>query len=364
MDNAILHGGVEELNTIKEHVLELTGYQERNAELIKEEARLEKLISAKEKDLTDETETTLKKRKSELTAAYESQLATLNARHKKIKSKKEKDKGVKVSERIADETAELRESNKALALEMKTKLKTGKAPRFCNTTLFYAFFMPRTPGEFLIFLLGLLVVFLVVPFGIYLLFFAEKAGELALALIYVVMILLVGCLYLTINNRVKEKHLDTIREVRSIRKQYVGNKKSIRKIKSGIKKDADESTYGLEQYDDELSEISAEIKRITEEEKNELNKFEATTAPQIRAEIKNRYEEELTSLREKYKEICEEQKNVEDKVKNQALMMSKQYESYLGKDMLTVQKLDRLIARINAGEAATIGEALALENGK
>ena len=363
MENAILHGGVDELNTIKEHVLELTGYQERNAELIKEEARLDKLIATKEKDLSDEIETTLKKRKSELTATYESQLATLNARHKKTKSKKEKDKGFKVSERIADETAELREKNKALALEMKTKLKTGKTPWFCNTTLFYSFIMPRTPGEFVLFILGLLVVFLAIPFGIYLLFFAEEKGELALAIIYVVMILLIGSIYLAIN-KVKEKHLDTIREVRSIRKQYMGNKKSIRKIRIGIKKDSDESTYGLEQYDDELNEISAEIRRITEEEKNELNNFETTTAPQITAEIKSRYEEELTSLREKYKEVCTEQKNVEDKVKNQALMMSKQYESYLGKEMLTVQKLDKLIARITSGEAATIGEALALESGK
>ena len=86
MENAILHGGVDELNTIKEHVLEFTGYQERNAELIKEEARLDKLIATKEKDLSDETETTLKKRKSELTATYQSQLSALNARHKKIKA--------------------------------------------------------------------------------------------------------------------------------------------------------------------------------------------------------------------------------------------------------------------------------------
>ena len=30
MENAILHAGIEELNTIKEHVMELNGYQERN----------------------------------------------------------------------------------------------------------------------------------------------------------------------------------------------------------------------------------------------------------------------------------------------------------------------------------------------
>ena len=42
-------------------------------------------------------------------------------------------------------------------------------------------------------------------------------------------------------------------------------------------------------------------------------------------------------------------------------MLSKQYETYLGKDMLTVPKLDRLIKHIEKGEAANIGEALKLE---
>lgn len=364
MENAILHGGVEELNTIKERVLELTGYQERNAELEKEEIRLEKLIATKEKDLSDETDATLKKRKNELVATYESQLATLNARNKKIKAKKEKDKGAKVSERMDEETAELRDKNKELALEIKTKLKADKAPRFCNTTLFYSFFMPKTLNEILVFILGLLIVFLAVPFGIYLLFFAKKFGELALAIIYVVMILLVGSIYLAINNKVKEKHLDTIRSVRGLRNQYNRNVKSMKEIRKGIKNDKDESSYGLEQYDNELNELNAEIARITEQEKDAITVFETTTTAQIKAEIKGRYEEELTSLRSKLKETDTEQKKMADKVKEYSLMLSQQYETYLGKEMLTVQKLDKLISRIKTGEAANIGEAIALENNK
>ena len=364
MDNAILHGGIEELNTIKEKVLELSGVQEKNAELLKEETRLEKLIASKEKDMNDEMETTLKKRKGELVSAYESQLATLNARNKKVRAKKEKDKGVKISERIEDETAELRDRNKELALEIKTKLKADKTPKFCNTTLFYAFFMPRTLAEVLLFLLGLFITFLVIPFGIYLLFFAEKFSELALAIIYVIMILLVGSLYLAINNKVKEKHLDTIRAVRGLRNQYHRNVKNIRDIQKGIKNDADESAYGLEFYDAELEEINAEIQRVTEEEKEELNKFETATTTKIKEEIKGRYEQELNSLREKYAEASADQKKTEEKVKELSLMISKQYETYLGRDALTIVKLDKMIARIQKGEASDIGEALALENNK
>ena len=364
MENAILHGGIDELNTIKEHVLELSGYQERNAELLKEEVRLDKLITGKEKDLNDETDTTLKKRKSELVATFESQLATLNARQKKIKAKKEKDKGVKVTERISEETAGLREKNKELALEIKTKLKTEKTPKICNTTLFYSLFMPKSIGEILLFILSLLVVFLAIPFGIYLLFFAKKFSELALAIIYVVMILLVGCVYLAINNKIKEPHLDTIRAVRLLRNQYRRNHKNIQDIQKGIKNDADESVYGLEQYDDELKEIAAEISRITEEEKQAVNIFETETSLQIKAEIKGRYAEELSSLKAAHAEVCSSQKEMEDKVKEFSLMMSKQYEAYIGKDMLTVPKLDKLISRISKGEANDIGEAVALENVK
>ncbi|MBO5353772.1 MAG: hypothetical protein J6A77_10795 [Lachnospiraceae bacterium] len=361
MENAILHAGVDELNIIKEYVLELNGYQEKNTELLKEEARLEKLIASKEKDVTDETETTLKKRKNELTMTYESQITNLNARNKKVRAKKEKDKGAKMSERISEETAELRDKNKELLLEIRSKMKADKTPRICNSTLFFSFFMPKALLEFFIFLLGLLVVFLVIPFGIYLAFFAEKFGELALAILYIIMILLVGSLYLAINNKVKERHLETIREIRGLRHQIRKNRSGIRKIQKGIKKDSDESVYGLEQYDDELAEIEEEIRRVAEEEKEELNTFETVTAARIKEEIQGRYAEELSSLRQKQKEADAEQKQTEEKIKEISLMLSKQYEAYLGKDMLTVQKLDRLIARIEKGEAADIGEALALE---
>lgn len=364
MENAILYAGIDELNTIKEHVLEFNGYQEQNETLKSEETRLIKLLDSKERALNEEIETTLKKRKSDLTETYESQLLALNARAKKIKAKKEKDKGTKVSARMEEETAELRDKNKALTLEIKAKLKTDKTPAICNTTLFYGLFMPKMFSEFVIFMLGLLLAFFALPFGIYRLFFAEKFGELALALIYVITILVIGSLYMLINNKLKEKHLETIRAVRVLRNQHHRNRKNIRDIKKGIRNDSDESSYGLEQYDDELQEISNETKHVTEQEKEALTAFETVTSAQIKEEIRGRYENELAALKETYQTTCAEQKQTEDKVKEIALMLSTNYEAYLGKDMLTVPKLDRLIAHIKSGEATDIGTALAIEKNK
>jgi len=139
------------------------------------------------------------------------------------------------------------------------------------------------------------------------------------------------------------------------------NGKKIRDIRKGIRNDSDESVYGLEQYDTELEEIEAEIRKIAEEEKEALNNFEKVTATELTNGIKERYQEELSSLRTSLDTISAEQKKAEEKVKELALMLSKQYESYLGKENMTVERLDRLILRIEKGEAATIGEALALE---
>ncbi|MGN0507010.1 MAG: hypothetical protein ACI4FZ_10640 [Lachnospiraceae bacterium] len=363
MENAILYAGVEELNTIKEHVLELEGYQEKNAELLKEETRLEKLIAGKEKEQEDEIESTLKKRKNEITSAYASQIATLNSRGKKVKAKKEKEKGAKVSERISEETAELRDANKELVIQIKAEMKQDKVPGICNNTLFFSLFMPKSMTQFGILLLFLLLAFFLIPCGVYSLFFEERFGTLALAVIYVIDVVLFGGLYLLINNMVKEKHLEALKEIKSLRLAYRTNRKKIHLIQKGIKNDTDESTYGLEQYDEELREVEEEVRRVAEEEKEALTTFENETAATLTADIKSRYQNELDALRANYSEVCGEQKKTEDKVKEFTLMMSKQYEAYLGKDMLTVSKLDRLISSIQKGEAANIGEAIAKERG-
>lgn len=361
MENAILYAGTDELNTIKEHVMEQTGYQERNAELLKEEARLEKLLTGKERELSEEIESTLKKRKAEIMSSYEEQLNTFGNRRKKIKARKEKEKGIKVSERIKEETEELRKANESLQINIKANLKKNKTPGFCNSSLFYAMFLPKTMGEFCIMACSVLFVFFALPLGIYRLFLAKHVGVWALALVYVADLFLFGGLYLLVNNKVKEKHREVLTENRRLRQEREKNRKEIHSIQRQIRQDTDESAYGLERYDDELNEVEAEIRRIAEEEKEELTKFETGTSMEIAADIKNRYQEELDALRAKVQEVSEEQKRVEEKVKELSLMLSKQYEIYLGKDMLTVAKLDRLIKRIETKEASNIGEALALE---
>ena len=361
MENAILYAGVEVLNTIKEHVMELNGYQERNADLLKEETRLDKTLASKEKELSDEIDSTLKKRRNAIVSSYEGQLSTLGTRRKKVRTKKEKEKSIKVSARINEETAELRDANKELQIDIKANLKKNKTPLFCNSTLFYSLFMPKEVVEICVMAVTALVALLFLPLGLYLFVFAEKFGIWALVITYAADVILFGVLYFLGYKLIKEKHLEVLQENKVLRQQYQKNCREIKGIQKSIENDKDESTYGLEQFDAELEEIETEINRVAAEEKEELTKFDSVTSVELTNDIKGRYREELDALRARSKEVEQEQKSVEEKVKEYSLMVSKQYETYLGKDMLTVAKLDRLIKRIESGEASNIGEALALE---
>lgn len=360
LENAILYAGIEELNTIKEYVLELQSYEEKNAELEQEESRLEKVLSGKKKELAEEIELTRKKRKKELSSSYESQIAKLNAKAKKIRSQKGKEKGQKVAKRVTEATAELRDANKGILIDIKALMKKNKTPKICNTTLFYSFFMPKAPTEFLILFFGILLVFLILPLSVYQLF-AKETGALGIALIYIIVVVLFGGIYFILNSKLKEKHLAILKEMKIFRHQYRVNRRKMKAIQKGIQKDTDESSYGLEQYDTELTKIEEEIARIAEEEKEALVKFENIVVGQIADEIKERYQEELNSLKAAYETTCAEQKETEEKVKEITLMLSKQYETYLGKEVLNVDMLDRLMEHIQSGEANTIKEALALE---
>lgn len=360
MENAILYAGVEELNIIKEQVLELNGYQEKNEELLREEARMEKLLAGKEKEMADEIDRTIKKRKNSIASNYGNQLSVLENRRKKVQTRKNKAKGIKVSERIGEETAELREANKNIAIDIKANMKKDKIPHYCNSNLFYSLFLPKRFGEYMLLMVVMILLLFLMPVGVYKLFF-EKFGTWALAIVYAVDIVIFGGLYVLINNRIKEKHVTVLRENHILFLKIKSNRKKIQHIERDIQSDGDESSYGLEEFDDDLNEIDKEIQRVAEEEKEEMTKFEAVVAAQLKEEIQGRYKEEIQALSDKAKEVSAEQTAVEEKAKELVLMISKQYETYLGKDMLTIEKLDRLIAHIEKGEATNIGEAVNLE---
>lgn len=353
----LLSAGVDKLYQIKEEILDLNGYQGQYEELVLKENKTSKSIQGLEKSLADEIQATIKKRRAEIESAYEKQLSKTNARIKKIKDKRDKRKNKKVSERINEETADLREENHKIKLETKTIFKQKGVPAFCNSKLYYALYYPKYLSDILIVILTLLLTLLLIPCGIY--FFALPEEKiLYLVLLYVITVLLFGGIYLLIGNHTKDKHRDVLLQVRGLRHEIALNKKKIDAIRKRVKKDQDESSYGLEDIDEQLSALEQEVADIAEQKKEAILTFDNTTSQVLSSEIEKQYVDKIEELKNELNTTSTNLSQAEEKIKALTLKLASEYEPFIGKDLMVIDRIDSLINIMEAGNATTISEAL------
>lgn len=354
----ILSGGVDTLNEIKENLLEKHGYQAKYDAMSLEEENLEKGIQNLEKEISDEIASTTKKRRQEIEETFDQQIDKIKGRVKKTKDKRDKRKNTKVSERIQLETAYLREKNNRLKLEAREIFRQKHIPSFVNSKLFYALYMPGMFTDFLLILASLILTLLIIPCGIYFLLLPEE-NYLLLILVYIITVVLFGGLYITLDNRIKDKHTDEIKQVKELRVNIRNNNKKAYVISKNIKKDRDESTYGLEGFDEELAKLEKEMAEVSEQRKAALSTFDNSTSQVISAEIRARSEDKLKGLQTEYERVRSEVAQAQEKVKQLTIKIASEYEPYLGKDFMTLDRLESLINIIQAGSAMNISEAIA-----
>lgn len=353
----LLLRGVEALIEIKEHILELEGYKETNRALLKEEKRYETELDEKKKSLQDELASTIKKRREEIIDTFNQELDKAKAKIKKVKSKKDKLKGTKVSKRIEIETASYYEENNQLKEESKKIFKQNHVPQRYNNKLYYALFLPSSMSDFIIIILCALMFFLAIPCGIYFLFMKE-GSTIYLAAIYSVTSIIVFLTYIMIYNRSKGKHRDAILQVKQLRKLQRANKKKIRATKKSILNDKDESNYGLDKFDEEMKAIEGNIADIEQRKQEALSNFDEVTSLVITTEIKAKYEEELKQLTLSYDMVHDEINQNDNKIQEMSLEMANNYEAYIGKEYMSVDKLDQLILIMETQNIGTISEVL------
>lgn len=356
-NNNLLAGGIDTLNEIKENLLELHGYQTKFDALLSEEDNLEKDIRNLEKSISEEIADTTKNRRQEIESTFDKQSDKTLTRIKRTREKREKRKSSKISERIDAETLSLREENNQLSLETKTILKQKHVPAWCNTKLYYALYFPKGFMDILFIILALFLTLFVIPCGVY--FYLLPVERIFyLILIYIITVICFGGLFLLVYNRTKERHRETLVQVKGLRDRIRINKKKMGVIKRSILKDNDESTYGLENFDEELSRLNKEAEDIAEQKKEALLLFDNTTSQVIAGEIRGRFDEKLSSLKAEYEKKSAEIAKTGEKIKALTIKTARDYEPFIGKDLMSLERLDSLINIIQAGNAANISEAI------
>lgn len=355
--NNLLSGSIETLNEMKEALLELQGSQSKYNSSVSEEDKLQKSLQTLEKSISDEITETVKKRRQEIENTFDEQLNKTQVVRKRTENQRGKHKNQRISERILAETASLREENDRFYSDSKLLIKQKHVPGICNTNIFYALYSPGSFGDFGIILLALILTLFIIPCGIYFGLLADTSIGY-LIMIYILTVVIFGGIYLMIGNRTKEKYPNEIRQVRKNRNQILENKKEIKKIKKQIRKDKDESAYGLENYDEKLAKLEKETEEIMNQKREALSIFDNSTSPIITAEIEALYKDKRNNLQVEYEKVKEEADQTENRVKALTIKVASEYEPYIGKELMTFEKLDELINIMESGSAKTISEAI------
>ncbi len=356
--NSILSGGVELLVKIKESLIDLSEKRSRYDVLVREEGDLDRNIKDLDKAVEDEILDTTNSRRKEIESTFDKQIAKVQDKIKKTTGKRDQVKNSKVSERIDQETESYKSENKELKLDNKKVLKENRIPRWCNSGLFFALYYPKSFSDLLIILISVLLAFLLIPCGIYFLLLPVKEIYY-LVIIYFITIIFFGGLYIMISNRTKEKHREIFLQVKDIRNKIRLNEKKMVRIKKKIKKDNDESSYGLEKFDEELVVLEQEVSDISEKKKEALLNFDNKTNGVIKNQIQERFREKRSQLKTDHEKASSEVIKLEKDIKDLTIKIASEYEPYIGKDLMNIDRLDSLINIIEAGNATNVSEAIA-----
>ena len=333
------------LEDAKEAVTELSDFTKKEEQLRMEELRLEKSLEAEQKAVQDAISMTVKKRREEMESSYDSEIGKLQEKLKKIRARREKAKNQGMKDRIKEETVELHEHNRELRVRMKTLFQSQRVPSFCQSGFYYALYFPRGFREIITFLLTFAVCFLLVPYGVYSMLPDKKT-------LYLVLI------YTVVGNATKGRHQSALQEGRSIRSLINSNNKKIRVITASIKRDRNEAIYNLEKFDDEIAQLEQEMAQTIRKKKEALNTFENVTKMIIADEITGNSKAKIESLQAAYEDAGSRLRYTETIVKEKKIFITDTYESYVGKEFLTAERLEELRRILESGEAGNISEAI------
>lgn len=350
------------LQDAKDAVSELSEFQRKEESLKQEEESLERTLELEKKAVADSIGMTVKKRRDELCASYDTEIAKTQDKLKKIRGKRDKAKSQGIKERIKEETSELHSYNRELKVRMKTLFQKEHVPKICGGGYYYSLYFTRGFKEFLTLLVTIGVCFLAVPYGLYSLLPDKKT--IFLVFIYFLCILVFGGIYVAVGNVTKGRHLDALREGRTIRKLISSNNHKVKVITNSIRKDKDDTVYNLEKFDDDLAQLEQDLASMAGKKKDALNTFENVTKTIIADEISSNAKAKIDAIQADYEAAAGRLRYTETMVKEKKIYITDTYESYLGKEFLREDRIEELKNMIVSGEATNISEAIEIYKNK
>ena len=207
-------------------------------------------------------------------------------------------------------------------------------------------------------MLTFVICFVVIPGGIF--WLLENPKTWMLILIYLVIVLVFGGLYVVVGNVTKDKHLATLQEAGQIRRLVAKNKKKMKSVQKGIKREKTEEHYDLGDFDAELAEKEQQRAELQAKKEEALAHFLNTVKPAIIEEITAGSRDKIARMEEEHNQTAMALQQKIAQIKEESFRLSRDYESHIGKEFMQKDKLDALLVILQSGQAIGITEAQAL----
>ena len=239
---------------------------------------------------------------------------------------------------------------------MKTLFQSQRVPSFCQSGFYYALYFPRGFREIITFLLTFAVCFLLVPYGVYSMLPDKKT--LYLVLIYVAAIFVFGGIYTVVGNATKGRHQSALQEGRSIRSLINSNNKKSVLSRLLLRGTGTRQFIIWRNLMMRFAQLEQEMAQTIRKKKEALNTFENVTKMIIADEITGNSKAKIESLQAAYEDAGSRLRYTETIVKEKKIFITDTYESYVGKEFLTAERLEELRRILESGEAGNISEAI------
>lgn len=352
----VLNGDLSVLDQI---VSDLSEHKARKEELEKLNDTLKELnknIELTRKSISDEIDSKTKEGIDSVSKGFEQSISEEKVKLKEIQGKRDKAKHAGVKERIANETADLKEANRELYSQIKSAFKEEGIPKYCTKRFYYALFQTQGVGDVLIYLLSIIVLYATIPFLLYKL---PMVPMWVILVYYFVVVTIELTVVKVIYDKTVVPHGDTIAKARRVKYDIVTNQKKMKRIEKSIRKDKNEEMYGLSDFDYKINEINDSIRNIENAKAKAIEQFNATTKADIIAEVQGRNEENLTNMTNQLNACEAEREKLDSLIKEQRAYISSNYEAYLGREFTNVDKLVDLSDFMREDPALTISQAIA-----
>lgn len=103
---------------------------------------------------------------------------------------------------------------------------------------------------------------------------------------------------------------------------------------------------------------------MLKKKKDALNTFENVTRMIISDEIAQNSREKLEAMEARHEEASSHLKYIQTILQEKRIYMTNTYETYLGKEFLSAERIEALKTIIEAGEASNISEAIEVYRGR